>query len=76
MTPKLPVISGQQLVRALGQFGYETVRQKGSHIRLRHPSDSHRLPITVPLHKEIALGTLRRILRDAGITLKQLHAAL
>lgn len=76
MTPKLPVISGQQLIRALGQFGYETVRQKGSHIRLRHPSDAQRLPVTVPLHKEIAFGTLRRILRDAGITLEQLVAAL
>jgi predicted RNA binding protein YcfA (HicA-like mRNA interferase family) len=76
MTPKLPVISGQQLIRALGQFGYETVRQKGSHIRLRHPSDARRLPVTVPLHKEIAFGTLRRILRDAGMTLEQLIAAL
>jgi predicted RNA binding protein YcfA (HicA-like mRNA interferase family) len=76
MTPKLPVISGQQLIRALGQFGYETVRQKGSHIRLRHPSDAQRLPVTVPLHKEIAFGTLRRILRDVGITLEQLLAAL
>ena len=76
MTPKLPVISGQQLIRALGQFGDETVRQKGSHIRLRHPSDSQRLPVTVPLHKEIAFGALRRILRDAGITLEQLLAAL
>ena len=76
MTPKLPVISGQQLIRGLNKFGYETVRQKGSHVRLRHPSDPLRLPVTVPLHKEIAFGTLRRILRDAGITLDQLLAAL
>ena len=76
MTPKLPVTSGQQLIRALNKFGYETVRQKGSHVRLRHPSDPRRLPITVPLHKEIAFGTLRRILRDAGITVDELLAAL
>jgi predicted RNA binding protein YcfA (HicA-like mRNA interferase family) len=36
MSPKLPVISGADLIRALGKFGYVTVRQKGSHVRLRH----------------------------------------
>lgn len=76
MTPKLPIISGADLIRALGKFGYEAVRQKGSHVRLRHPSDPQRLPVTVPLHKEIAFGTLRRILRDARITLDQLLGAL
>ena len=76
MTPKLPVISGDELIRALGSFGYVAVRQKGSHVRLRHPNDPHRLPVTVPLHKEIAFGTLRRILRDASISVDQLLSAL
>ena len=76
MTPKLPVISGDDLIRALGKFGYVGVRQKGSHVRLRHPSDPQRLPITVPLHNEIAFGTLRRILRDAGVTIEQLLSVL
>jgi predicted RNA binding protein YcfA (HicA-like mRNA interferase family) len=76
MTPKLPVVSGQDLIRALGNFGYVAVRQKGSHVRLRHASDPLRLPVTVPLHTEIAFGTLRRILRDSGITVEQLHSAL
>lgn len=76
MTPKLPVVSGDDLIRALGKLGYATVRQKGSHVRLRHPSDSQRLPITVPQHTEIAFGTLRRILRDAGITVEQLRSLL
>jgi predicted RNA binding protein YcfA (HicA-like mRNA interferase family) len=76
MTPKLPVVSGQDLIRALGKFGYLAVRQKGSHVRLRHPSDPLRLPVTVPLHTEIAFGTLRRILRDAGITVEQLLSVL
>lgn len=39
MTPKLPVLPGEELIRALGKFGYVAVRQKGSHVRLRHPSD-------------------------------------
>jgi predicted RNA binding protein YcfA (HicA-like mRNA interferase family) len=36
MTPKLPVVSGDDLVRVLRKFGYEIVRQKGSHVRLRN----------------------------------------
>ena len=76
MNSRLPIISGDELVRALIKFGYEKVRQKGSHVRLRRPSDSKRLPVTVPLHNVIAFGTLRRILRDAGISVEQLIANL
>ena len=49
MSPKLPVVSGQELIRALEKFGYVAVRQKGSHVRLRHSTDPQRLPVTVPL---------------------------
>jgi len=76
MSPKLPVISGDQLIRALAKFGYAAVRQKGSHVRLRHSTDVQRVPVTVPLHNEIAFGTLRRILRDSGVTVEQLVSAL
>jgi predicted RNA binding protein YcfA (HicA-like mRNA interferase family) len=76
MSPKLPVVSGADLIRALGKFGYVTVRQKGSHVRLRHSTDARHLPVTIPLHDEIAFGTLRRILRDAAVTVEQLLAAL
>lgn len=75
MSPKLPVVSGAQLVRAPSKFGYVVVRQKGSHVRLRHSMDARRLPVTVPLHREVAFGTLRRILRDANITVEQLISA-
>jgi len=70
------VVSGEQLICALAKFGYAPVRQKGSHIRLRHLTDTQRRPLTVPLHPEIASGTLRRILRDAEITVEQLSSAL
>lgn len=76
MNPRLPVVSGDELVRVLAKFGYEAVRQKGSHVRLRHSTDAKKLPVTVPLHDEIAFGTLRRILRDVGITVEQLIASL
>ncbi len=70
MSPKLPVISGADLIRALGKFGYVTVRQKGGHVRLRHSTDSKRLPVTVPLHAEIAFGTLAAFFAMPPSTLK------
>ena len=59
MSPKLPVVSGENLIRALQKLGYEIIRQKGSHVRLYPPADSHRKPTTVPLHNEIARKTLK-----------------
>ena len=63
MSPKLPVVSGEELIRALEKFGYIRTRQKGSHVRLRQATDTQRIPVTVPLHDEVAFGTLKRILR-------------
>lgn len=76
MNPKLPVVSGQDLIRVLTRVGYEIARQRGSHVRLRHPTDSRRRPVTVPLHDELAFGTLKRILRDAQLTVEELVSHL
>jgi predicted RNA binding protein YcfA (HicA-like mRNA interferase family) len=76
MSPKLPVVSGEDLIRALKKFGYVAVRQKGSHVRLYHSTESQRIPVTVPLHAELAFGTLKRILRDARLTAEQLISVL
>jgi predicted RNA binding protein YcfA (HicA-like mRNA interferase family) len=72
MSSKLPIVSGEDMIRVLKRFGYEAIRQKGSHVRLRNESDAQRLPVTVPLHKELAKGTLKNILSDSGITLDEL----
>jgi predicted RNA binding protein YcfA (HicA-like mRNA interferase family) len=53
MSPKIPVVSGDDFVRAAKKFGYEIARQKGSHVRLRHLTDPQRKPLTVPLHKTL-----------------------
>jgi len=37
MSERLPVVSGAQLIRALGELGWVSVRQRGSHVRLKHP---------------------------------------
>ncbi len=75
MSPRLPVISGDELIRVLRKFGYEIARQKGSHVRLRNASDPRRLPVTIPLHKELAPGTVKSVLKDANISLEELIAA-
>ena len=65
MSAKLPVVSGQQLIKAFSKDGYVIHDQKGSHIHLRHPT---KRPLTVPNHHEISRGTLKAILREAGLT--------
>lgn len=66
--PPLPIISGKRLVQVLGSIGYENVRQRGSHVRLRHPENGSHKPTTGPLHKTLKRGTLSSILKDAGLT--------
>ena len=68
---KLPVISGKELCKILGKVGYSVDHQTGSHIILRNEYPPHRR-LTVPNHKEIAKGTLRSILRQAGLTIEEL----
>jgi len=67
---KLPVISGRELCKKLRKIGYSVDHQTGSHIILRDENPPHRR-LTVPDHKEIAKGTLRAIIRQAGLTLEE-----
>ncbi len=66
----LPHVSGRKVVQALLKIGYEKDRQKGSHIVMRQISYPHRR-IVVPDHKEVAKGTLRAIIRYAGLTVEK-----
>ncbi len=65
MTPHQPVVSGRRLIRALEADGWQVVRQRGSHVRLRHVA--RRSVLVVPEHDELKKGTLGRILREAGL---------
>ena len=71
----LPRVSGREVVKALQKAGYERDRQRGSHIVLRQTASPHRR-ITVPDHKEVAKGTLRAIVRQAGLTVDEFRALL
>lgn len=69
----LPVLSGRQVVKALRKIGYECDHQRGSHIVLRQTDLPHRR-LTVPDHSEVAKGTLRAIIRQAGLTVDEFKA--
>ncbi|MBW1741546.1 MAG: type II toxin-antitoxin system HicA family toxin [Deltaproteobacteria bacterium] len=71
MSPKLPKVSGQKAIKALQKIGYEIVRQKGSHIRLRNYRRPECRPITVPKHTVLKPGLLRSILHDANLSIEQ-----
>ena len=60
--PKLPQVSGSDVVGLLRSLGYEVIRQRGSHIRLRKVTPLGEHAITVPAHKVLAKGTLSDIM--------------
>ena len=67
---KLPVVSGKDTIRAFEKMGYLIDHQKGSHIILRQNFSPYRR-LTIPNHKEIAKGTLRAIIKQAGLTIDE-----
>ena len=67
---KLPIMSGRELCKALGKIGYFIDHQTGSHIILRNDEPPHRR-LTIPDHKEIAKGTFKSIMRQAGLTMDE-----
>jgi predicted RNA binding protein YcfA (HicA-like mRNA interferase family) len=71
----LPRVSGREVVAALAKIGYQKDRQKGSHIVLRMALPPHRR-VVVPDHREISTGTLRAIVRQAGLTVEEFRALL
>ena len=62
---RLPVCSGREAVAAFERMGYVLDHQTSSHMILRHPTQRR---LTVPDHREVAKGTLRSLIREAGIT--------
>jgi len=65
--PKLKRVSGAETIRALEKLGFVQVRQKGSHVAMRRHRPEGDIGTTVPLHRELAIGTLRGILRQAQV---------
>ena len=65
----LPRISGKECISALARIGFIVRRQHGSHIVLRR--DNPFAQVVVPDHKELDRGTLRAIIRQAGLSVEE-----
>jgi predicted RNA binding protein YcfA (HicA-like mRNA interferase family) len=72
VSPRLPVVSGRETLRALEKAGFTEISQRGSHVKLRRGNRT----VIVPLHRELAPGTLRSVLRQADLTIEQFTALL
>ena len=70
--PKLPRISGSEIVKALQRLGFEVARQRGSHIIMRRGASG----CVVPNHREVKVGTLAGVLRQAGVSAEEFISAL
>ncbi len=68
---KLPVISGKEAIRALEKAGFIIVRQRGSHVRIKKVTSENAIKITIPLHETLDRGTLKSIIKNAGLTVEE-----
>ena len=70
--PKLPIVSGHDMVKALSKIGYIHKRTSGGHAILQKETEMGRITIPIPLHKELAKGTLKSIMRQANLNAENL----
>lgn len=70
---KLPVISGKDLLKFLASQGFEAVRQKGDHVRVKKRLPDRVIVSVVPLHKRLDPGTLLGILRQTELSREELE---
>ncbi|MDI6888220.1 MAG: type II toxin-antitoxin system HicA family toxin [Methanocellales archaeon] len=68
---RLPVISGEEAIKVLNKAGFVFVRQKGSHVRMKKVTSERTINVTIPLHDVLDRGTLRSIIRSAGLTVEE-----
>lgn len=69
--PSLPVISGRECCAALTGAGFVQVRQTGSHIMMQKSLPGMTITVPVPDHRTLKKGTLRGIIRQAGLTVEE-----
>ncbi|MCM3920339.1 type II toxin-antitoxin system HicA family toxin [Frankia sp. AiPs1] len=73
--PPLPVLPGGEVVKVLEKLGFEVIRTKGSHHMMRNAEGRFTV---VPVHpgRDLPVGTLRRIIRDTGLSIEEFVAML
>lgn len=73
---KIKRISGKEAIKRLEKLGFEQIRQRGSHVVLKKETPDGKIGCVVPLHKELAIGTLRGILKQAKLILEEFMESL
>lgn len=66
--PKLPRISSREAIRVLERLGFEQIRKTGSHVVMKKETKAGEIGCIVPIHRELKVGTLSGILKQAQIT--------
>jgi predicted RNA binding protein YcfA (HicA-like mRNA interferase family) len=66
---KLANISGKEAAKAFARAGWQTMGQMGSHLVMTKPGE--RANLSIPQHRELSVGTLRALIRAAGLTVEQ-----
>ena len=74
MAPSLPSLGGAEVVRTFEQLGWRVARQRGSHIIM--VKDGNQATLSIPDHRTVAKGTLRSLIRTAGLTVAEFVAAI
>jgi predicted RNA binding protein YcfA (HicA-like mRNA interferase family) len=69
--PKFPRLSGAEIVKILQKIGFYQARQRGSHVVMKKITPDGAVGCVVPMHREVATGTLNGILKQAHLTLEE-----
>ena len=74
--PKVPIVSGAEAVRVLQRMGFVLDRQRGSHAVLKKRLPGGEIGCVIPMHREVAAGTLRSALKMAGVEIEDFKSML
>jgi predicted RNA binding protein YcfA (HicA-like mRNA interferase family) len=74
--PKMPRTSSKEAIRALERLGFDRVRQTGSHVVMKKETEDGEIGCVVPLHRELKIGTLSSILKQAQISIEEFIGSL
>jgi predicted RNA binding protein YcfA (HicA-like mRNA interferase family) len=72
--PKLPRLSGAEIIKILQKMGFYQARQRGSHIVMKKTTPEGAVGCVVPMHREVATGTFHSILKQAHLTPEEFEA--
>lgn len=68
---KLRILSGKEVCRILAKYGFQQIRQKGSHIIMQKTLENGTITVPIPNHDTIKIGTLQSIIRQSQIPRKE-----